>query len=589
MDVTKLVLAIFLVCCVMVFREFIKRHGLHRVLVRLGTGHHLDGSHRTNRGYLVRGTRPASGGVHQRHHWLDRTPRAVRAAAFWAVVFGVPFYLIGASTAPAVTVLALRCVMAATGLVLGLAGLRQLLRRHHRKHVVRPAAIAMASHLGLSAPAVMSQLKIMPRAQNAQPGQIVARIKALPDHYVASQGDQDWVEQFLTTRIPCSLTFSWRLDKHPMSLVVRCASAPPRKALLAAWADYMRSLPRGQYLTGIGINDEPKVWKVREEDPHAAVQGHTRSGKTNENLSFAAQALQRGESVTCVDPKRVSMRCLEGVPGFTLANDPRNVQEMWDAISGVRQRMDDAIDRGDESGDETLILEEINAMFPLFRAYWMAIKTPQDLITAAPPWEDVRAILFQGAQFGYRVIVDGQDLNAQALFGARSLFGTVLLSSWKPKQWAYIVGTTPVPVSTGRKGRFCLVQGGKQTFVQAILADDRGGRANEEAWRQFALSGREEESPWTYSPPPWRAWFTRTGKPRKVREEISGPPGQREIPRVLLGHRAAADYAGMSYGTFMRRRGEHPVPGEFEDTVGGRKTACYTTGTLDLWRTELDE
>ena len=146
-----------------------------------------------------------------------------------------------------------------------------------------------------------------------------------------------------------------------------------------------------------------------------------------------------------------------------------------------------------------------------------------------------------------------------------------------------------MPPVRSRRGRFCLVQGSQRTWVQTIVAHSRGGRANEEAWRQFALSGREEESPWTYSPPPWRAWFTRTGKPRKVREEISGPPGQREIPRVLLGHRAAADYAGMSYGTFMRRRGEHPVPGEFEDTVGGRKTACYTTGTLDLWRTELDE
>ena len=192
-----------------------------------------------------------------------------------------------------------------------------------------------------------------------------------------------------------------------------------------------------------------------------------------------------------------------------------------------------------------------------------------------------------GPQFGFRVVIVGQQVTQQVLFGTRDSFGAIFMGD--TKAWQMLKLPLPVPPTPKRVGRFYMVQAGEVEVIQLICADPRGGAANERAWREFALGGRQEEAPWERTPPPWRAWFTRTEKPRKVREEISGPPGQREIPRVLLGHRAAADYAGMSYGTFMRRRGEHPVPGEFEDTVGGRKTACYTTGTLDLWRTELDE
>ena len=382
--VTQLIVAVFAVVCVMVARGFIKRHGLHRVLFRLGTGHHLDGTDRTNRGHLARGTRHVSG-VHHRSTWLDRTPRAWRAAAFWAVVFGVPYYLIGMSAAPAATVLALRCAIAAIAAVLGLAGLRQLLRRHHRKHVIRPASIAMASHLQLSAPAIMRQLKIRPRAQNAEPGQVVARIRRFPDHYVASQSDKDWVEQFLSSRIPCSLRFDWKMHKHPMSLDAICASAPPRQAVLADWAGEIDALGPDEYLPGIAAGSKKEIW-IAGPDPHSLACARPRRGKTNLLLNIIATDLRRGRGVTCVDLKEVSEECFTGVPGFTYAHDAENVAEMWAVIEAFWGRMKAARrDRRYDQG-ETLVIEEVTQTFAVWRDHWDKIKPPGARIGDSPVW-----------------------------------------------------------------------------------------------------------------------------------------------------------------------------------------------------------
>lgn len=312
----------------------------------------------------------------------------------------------------------------------------------------------------------------------------------------------------------------------------------------------------------------------------------SRRGKTNTNLAIAAQALRRGEKVTGIDPKRVSLECLRGVPGFTLANNPGDIRGMWTAIHAFREEMDAAIAGEGDGRPHTLILEEINAMFGQFREYWELIKQPGQRITDVPAWRDVKAVLWQGAQFGYKVVVVGQDLTAQVMFGSRSSFGTILATGYTTRQWASIVGTTPVPCSPRQKGRYQLIRGNEATLVQIVCADPRKGY-NEAVWREFALAGRVPEADTRTT---WRTWRTWRPVPRLALVPGRDPLAVPALPPVLIGYEQAAMYLGITANAFEIRRKRFPIAGEFTDVIQGRKDTrpkpCWHKDTLDMWVAE---
>jgi hypothetical protein len=154
------------------------------------------------------------------------------------------------------------------------------------------------------------------------------------------------------------------------------------------------------------------------------------------------------------------------------------------------------------------------------------------------------------------------------------------MTGFTPKQWGYAVGTTPVPASPVRKGRFHLVRGTSHTTVQAVVADPRGGAHNEAAWREFALSGRAGDIPQPREPE------SPAGQPPPMPEL---PPGQvfPAISRVLIGPQQAADHLGITRETFRMRRRRYPIRGEFKSRVRGQDVTCWTPETLDQWDIEI--
>jgi hypothetical protein len=571
--------ALFAAAALATGREFIDRHGIHKIGYRLLTGFHLDGERRHNGGWLRHGTRHHRGDVHTHLGWWTRRSRLHRAIAAWAVLLAIPYTVIGLAVAHGLTIASLKAAAILTALA-GLAATgRWIARRGHRR-TIRGVATPLAGHIGWSANVVAASLRLHPRPEDARPGEEVVLIKALPDSYAAQAGDRQWVEQLLTSRMPVPLSFRWDTQRHPMRLQALCASAPPPEVPLAEWAPVIATLGPGRYFIGASADNRAEVWDATAEDPHLMIGGRTRRGKTNVKLAIIATGLHRGERFTAIDPKRISLECLRGVPGFTLASDPGNVGYMWEVIADYRAEMDAAIAGHGDGTPHTLVLEEANQLHALFRDYWEAMKDPGQRVTDAPPWVAVRAVLHQGAQFGYRVIVGGQDLKDNVLFGSRYSFGTILMTGFTRAQWAYAVGTVPIPAAPTRKGRFHLVRGPEHKLVQVVVADPRGEAHNEQAWRQFALAGRAPQAE-----PGHVVWAERV---RRAMPSIGWQRPPPAIGRVLIGPAAAAAYLGWSREQFRAARRRHPIEGEFTTRKRGQDWPCWARETLDLWLADVE-
>jgi hypothetical protein len=423
-----------------------------QLLFRVLTGDHLDAKLRNNRTWTKPATRPLHRPVDWHMSWWSRQPRIKRAAPAWLLLVGLPAAAYGLYAAAALTA-ALLTAAALTATAWGiLTAARWLARRHHRTHVVRPLATALAGQLKQHQAVTAASLKVRPRLDTCRPGDDVLRIDGIPDHYAAQDRERKFVENLIRARVPVDLDFDWQTHRHPMRLVGRCSAAPPLAVTAADWLPVIDSLSPSQYFLGVSANEHPEIWDASEEDPNAMVGGKTRRGKTNLNLGVAAQALRRGEQVTAIDHKRVSLRCLTGVPGFTLANDPSDVDAMWAAIHQFRAAMDTTIAGHGDGTPHTLILEEIPQLYRLFHDHWSLTRPRGGLVTNMPPARDIAAILNQGAQFGFRVLLGGQDLKDQLLFGYRHAFGLALMAGYTPAQWAYTIGTKPAPLPPPPRG-----------------------------------------------------------------------------------------------------------------------------------------
>ena len=563
--------------------EFLSSTDPLTLILRLLTGNHVDGKARNNRTWTRPATRPLGGPADRPMSWLERRPRFARAAVAWAVVLLVPWVGYGLWKAPAATI---ACCEAAGGVTLVVAAwqaARWAARRHHRTRVIRPLAAALAVKLKVHPAVVAENLKIKPRRSDLRPGEPVVIIRQLPDALAVTGPERAWVEHLLTSRLG-PLRYDWQTWKYPMRLVGVAAAAPPELVTVGDWLPLIDQLGWSQYFLGCGADAEPQIWDGSEEDPHVMMGGKPRRGKTNINLAIAGQALRRGELVDGIDHKRISLLCLSGVPGFRLACDPGNVAQMWALIHAFRACMDASKAGEGCGGPHTLILEEINQLFALFRTTWEQMGGHRR-VTDVPAWQDVIAVLHEGPQFHHRVLLGGQDLKDNVLFGSRHSYGTALMAGYSPRQWGYTIGSLPVPPAPTRRGRFYLARGHDEpVLMQAVIADPRGGRANEAAWRAFALDGGQ--GPGGEEGEPWRATVFRD-PPRPVTRAAIGTVVRPELERVLVGPKAAAAFLSMSQAAFAAARRRTPIPGEFAHEVRGQQWRAWHAGSLREWKRAL--
>ena len=311
----------------------------------------------------------------------------------------------------------------------------------------------------------------------------------------------------------------------------------------------MRSLEKVEALpdhkTAIGLDDQGGLvcWDWSCENPHGMVVAGSRHGKTELNRSITAQVVRKGGRVCAVDCKRISFQGLEGVPGFELRNNPRDIRGMWKLIEEFyeemeRRSMERELNPTAEFKRWLLIIEEVLQFSAMTDDWWEEMDPEADADAGTVFWKPrrgkktprvwrlIKSLCWEGAEFGMHVIVDGQDGEFQALKGVRNVLGMRLLGGYQPQQWKACVGTTPIPEAPSTKGRFCLVAGG-QTWVQALLGHED---KNESAaiWRDFARAGRRMDGTVPVTGP-----FTVTGD-----GTIHGPGNGRSAASATL-HAAA--------------------------------------------------
>ena len=281
----------------------------------------------------------------------------------------------------------------------------------------------------------------------------------------------------------------------------------PGIVYLHEYLDQLTALPADKI--GLGIDDRGRLvcWDWKVENPHGLTVGGSRHGKTELNRSKVAQVTRKGGRVLGIDCKRISFQGLEGIPGFTLRNNPRDIRGMWESIGGFYEEMDRrAAEREKDPTAEfprwLLIIEEVLQFSEMTDEWWDELETedPRDAGTLffktkrakkiPRVWRWIKSICWEGAEFGMHVDIDGQDGVSQYLKGIKSVLGLRVLGGFQPNQWDNCVGTTPRPAAPKTKGRFCLVSGVEQTWFQAFVGHlDKTESAA--IWRDYARAGRK--------------------------------------------------------------------------------------------------
>jgi hypothetical protein len=522
-----------------------------RLLGRFLSGRHMDGQARSDSTFLSRGSDAPAG------YWGSGRPSRWAMLAGWhrvAVRLVLVAVLAGWLNWRHGTEWALVLV---GGPVLGLAvhrGRRAVTGWRHERQLRRPMAAALAPYLGVPPAVVEDSLSIVRGYEDTGSGEHVGSL-GLPDDWAGSPEQRTAVERVVSDRTGLDLKWQWRMSGYPLLLNFTRAPVPPTNVPLAEVLAELAAAPEHLVLLGRAPDGTMHVWDRSAEDPHIAIHGGSRRGKTSLLLSLAGQDLARGGDVTGIDPKRVSLMALAGLPGVTLLNDPRDVPAMWAGVAAFRAEVEDRFDQlADDPTLEfrrkLLLIDEVSMFAGMSAQLWRLEKASSD--PALPPvWDDVAACVWLGAQVHAHVVVAGQRLDYKILGGMLGSFGVRMLAGYAPQDYARLVGLTPFMRSQKPRGRFLLYEGGELTWLQLIFGEPS-------QWRDYvrAAAGRG---------------------PELARER---PTGTGDGSVLVVGLAAAAAHLGMREDAFRKARQRRPIVGETSD--GGRPV--WTEADLDAWR-----
>lgn len=572
--------------------------GVLVLAARFLTGAPMNGVPRTDSSLLHPGTRSLTPGITRYSRWSAR--RGIeRASIRISCTITLATLGYGYLTHPTLTIVA-------AGLGAWAAGTWQAWRlwqawriHQHTRLYVRPLHVTMSHVLGLDPHLPAEQyLKVPVDYQTNE--QAESRI-ILPATFEPSEQAKKQVLDLALAKLALTKNtadHTWTMTGTPY-LTIRLAPQPPSVVPWADWITFMDGLPAGELFLGLDKTKTPYTGSFNIEDPHWGFSVGSRRGKSTQAMSIVAQILHQDPRSRCygIDPKMTSFDPIIGVPRFTVANDPRNVEGMWALILQVEAELNARMDA--ESKDATLkgswpclalVLDEVNQFAAMSAAHWKKIKEPKDPATA-PIWMNLAAILWMGAQFNCHVIMYGQRLDEKATggVGLRDSLGFRGLAGFRPQQWMMLVGTAPIPRSQKPRGRFIYSDGQEDTWVQNVLPTDQ-------QLRDYASTCRE---PLPVLPelavPPAEAAALIDLQMSSVLSGTGSLPALTPGPRTALtqdtipdpgeawivGVAAGAAYLGLKEGTFAKRRtrSETGIPGE---TRQGNQPA-WLPRDLDAW------
>jgi hypothetical protein len=381
------------------------------------------------------------------------------------------------------------------------------LRSPRHRNRVQTMGMLLGTVTGAAASTAEAGIELNADYAATEPGERVGRW-ILPRGFKALAGEKKAAEDVWKSRIGLDMAFTWDLAADEPVMVMTRSRKMPTKVYLDDVLDKLDGLDDSK--TAIGVDDQGDLgcWSWNTENPHGVINAGSRHGKTELNKCLVAQILRKGGGVTYIDPKETSIQGMEGIPGLTLLNDPGDIPAMWEGIAKFRKLMDSR--RKERMADPTavagwnrqlLVLEEVNQFSEMSDEIWEELEEeipgyentmmwkPRRAKKVPPVWRHVKAIAWQAAAFKMHLMVDGQDVQATVLKGARNSLGMRLLGGYLPQQWKFLVGTTPVPPAPPIKGRWCLVNGAEQTWLQGIVGSLDPDESSQ-IWRDYAWGNR---------------------------------------------------------------------------------------------------
>lgn len=388
----------------------------------------------------------------------------------------------------------------------------------------------------------------------------------LPDHFLGSPEQKRTIHQLINSRLPYEVEIKWQLDQQPLRAVFVKVQQCPNVVLLADWRNEIEACKPGEIFIGLDPRRRPYKSSFRTDDPHWGFEVASRRGKST-FLSFTmAQILHQDprNRGTGIDVKRESFKSLFGVPRFTLSNDPRNIEDMWDKIKLFRESMDQCCEDRDQDPTlefpyNILMIDEVSQFSAQSAQLWRKIKSKSD--PAYPPvWDDIAAVFWQGAAFHHHVVVAGQRVD-ERITGGIGLIGSMGfrgLAGFRRQNWDRLIGTRPVPRSRPERGRWIYSDGESETWVQNVWATD-------EEIKDYAMTCSQAST-------------QGSGHAGLMSGGGSWEPAEAGTAWVV-GNEAAAAHLGINVEAFRKRRQAREIP---RTERKGNKPMWRTTD-LDTW------
>lgn len=451
---------------------------------RFVSGHHMDGQHRTDAGWVRRGTRPvAAGGRVTRWTILSRAERAAWRLGTVAVLGGIGY---GEATAPQTTDESLTGAGVAAALAGGYAAVRGALNWRHRRHWVRPLHLALEGPLGLPDGVWPASYLHIPRDYPTRTD--VGRID-LPPSYVGTGGGQATISEIVKTKLGLSdVSVTFKLAGREPHLVIRQTPRPPAKVLYAdaEVRELAEAAKESAPLIGLGPQRRPVSVDLDAESPHVLVSASTGGGKSVITRAMTAKVLNRGGLATILDFKMHSHKWARGLPNVHYC---RHIGEIHDSLVELGEeghRRNAIVDawEGDEADApvgprHVILLEEANATISKLKRYWTQTRGKNDP-KESPAIDALREVLFMGRAVRLNVLLVAQSATAAALGGpeVRECFATRILARYTRNAWMMLVPEVqPVPRSTRHVGRAQVVLGGVATETQVVFLTPDEARA----------------------------------------------------------------------------------------------------------------
>lgn len=475
-----------------------------KALGRFLSGLEMDGTRRTDAGFLRKGGRVLDGVEGRVGKW-SYLPYAQRSLirlgglgtlggggyTYWRLpeqtLEVLPYGGAGAFT-----------LAAAGGIV---HGIRNRGQAELFKEWVEPLHLALVGPLGISPHTDPRSYLHVPK--NFSDDDAVIRV----DLPVALGFNESAVMEAITQKLALQgVSFSWTREGRKPYVLARKVQRPPSKVVFSdpRIRALVEGVPESAPLIGLERGDKVVSVDLDAESPHVLVNAGTGGGKSVILRTIAAQLIHHGALAYVLDFKRVSHQWARGVPNVTYCRDIADIHEALIALGEEgRRRIHAAEKLGDDADASTvgprlvILLEEINATMKQLTRYWDSIKEKGDP-KVSPAVDALAEILFMGRAVRLNVLLVAQSATARALGGPemRENFATRILARYTQNAWRMLVPEVhPAPKSTRHIGRAQVVLGGVAHGTQVMFMTDGEARA-------WAMSGPSPKSLLDSTPAP---------------------------------------------------------------------------------------